>query len=184
LEGLGLVVVVIESHGLTTAQAEYHRVAPFDLDAAPSSRRRHLEEEDDLVGCVDPPLGFEPEVAPCLAPVGEPGGIALVPALDARVGDVVVVDLDVGIDQIPSRHAGSAEVLEGPADQLHVLFRHRSRSIPQLSGRAGKQIGYPLERPCQGNRTLEPLTYNSAARTPQDDADGLPSPKELSRHRH
>jgi hypothetical protein len=59
----------------------------------------------------------------------ESSGIASVAAIGARVGDVVVVGLNVGINRVPLLLAGSEEVLEGLAGELHVLPRHRPLSI-------------------------------------------------------
>jgi hypothetical protein len=56
------------------------------------------------------------------------------PAIDTSIGQVVVTDLDLGIDGLPQMLIGPQEVLDAPPHDLHVLLRHRPPSIhPRLS---------------------------------------------------
>jgi hypothetical protein len=47
-------------------------------------------------------------------PIGKPIDVPLVAPIGACVRDIVIVDLDFGIDAVPVRFPGPEEVLESP----------------------------------------------------------------------
>jgi hypothetical protein len=69
-------------------------------------------EHDDALACIEEVLRLHRVVRPRCAPVFEPARKASVAAVLTRVHDVVVVDLDLLVDDVPRRLPGRRQALE------------------------------------------------------------------------
>ena len=132
-------------------------VSPDDLDSAARARRMDFRVEDDVLPRVAQVAVGPAVVLPFLDPATEKLADAVKPAEDAEPRHVHAgrVDFDVRVEQVqPGRKArghlgrngvrvpcqrspngwSDVDALQGfvcPAHDLHVLLRHRPRSIPQ-----------------------------------------------------
>src|SRR6185295_15821859 len=141
-EGLLLVVVVPQPHDPAVAELAEDGVVSAKLDPALPPRDDHSEERDHLViarGKEFDPL--DPPTLPARVPAGQPFIEGVSPR---RFGDVLVVDLDLGINL---GRGGLVITIRGcfhpPTHHLHVLLRHRRRRrmaiAPSRVGNRGRR---------------------------------------------
>src|SRR3954452_10374584 len=117
-------VEVVEPHDLAVAELVHERVLPVDLDSASSPGGPHPQDRHHLVTRVDELLRLETPLRPRLAPVGQPLKEASVSAVAARIGDVVVLNHRLLVEQIPEDLALRDEAVEGLTHQLDGLLGH------------------------------------------------------------
>ncbi len=113
----------------------------------------HQRRRTPRVPSASSPTGF---------PVRLPANQALVSVVFARIRNVVISDLDPRVDECEcALKVAERRRLVGPAHDLHVLLRHRPRSI-RLSGLAGAS-GPASESPALKRRSNQPTKTNGAA---------------------
>src|SRR4051794_13770221 len=133
-EGLRLVVVVVDPRDLAVSESGDDGVLALDANATSAPSGPHNDERNDLIARVNEALKLHRVALEGLAPVRQPLGVPGEAVIGARILDVVVVDLNLTVDDIPKRPTGPVEMVMESAGDFDVLLRHRPRSIPQGSG--------------------------------------------------
>src|SRR4051812_29247837 len=133
-EGLRLVVVVVDPRDLAVSESGDDGVLALDANATSAPSGPHNDERNDLIARVNEALKLHRVALEGRAPVRQPLGVPGEAVIGARIRDVVVVDLNLTVDDIPKRPTGPVEMVMESAGDFDVLLRHRPRSIPQGSG--------------------------------------------------
>ena len=137
-EGLLLVVVVRDFFDLAGPQLANRRIVPGKLDAASLAPGTHQEQADGSVLAHRPDLHvLQAPTFPTLHPDPDPFADTVVSSVAPGIKtDVQVLYLNGGVhlseDRLPVV-AGlrPRKPFDKPTNYLHVLLRHRPRSIPQ-----------------------------------------------------
>src|SRR5437763_1152639 len=116
-------VEVVEPDDPPIAELVYERVLPVDLDAAPTPGGPHAHNRHHPVPGVDELRRLEAPLCPRLAPVGKPAAEPVMPAVVARVWDVVILDHRLLVEHFPEDLA-LCEALERFTHQRHVVLGH------------------------------------------------------------
>ena len=101
----------------------------LDANATSAPSGSHNNERNDLIASVNEALKLHRGVLEGLAPVRQPLREPGEAVIGARIRDVVVVDLNLTVDDIPKRLTSPVEVVMEAAGDFDVLLRHRLRSI-------------------------------------------------------
>src|SRR5436190_22359304 len=135
-EGFGPLFVGDHPDGLVIAIGPHRCDVVVDLYSAAAATPPRVDEDDDVAaGRLDELLGFEAEflegslqlsqdIAECIGPMEDTGRV------DDGGG---LMQLEVGGEVIEDDLTGPVERLEGRADSVDVLLRHRQRSISALT---------------------------------------------------
>src|SRR5512132_3704370 len=129
-EGLLSAAVIVESHAPAFSQRPHRTIDTFDIDATLASPGMNAENGDDALTSLDELLRIPTPAFPAALPVGLPTKQSFQPPVLTRLRYVVVVDLDLRVESFKGRFQVAAYVrVVGTAHDLHVLLRHRPRSI-------------------------------------------------------
>src|SRR3954447_16784962 len=129
------VIERLDSYDSPVADGPDLGMAAFELDARALALALVTDHDHNFVSGVDQLLEVEAVVIPSFGPLGEELDDAVVASID-RVLDPCLgigeVPLDLGGHAREDRfHVARSKRLSYAAHYLHVLLRHRPRSIPQ-----------------------------------------------------
>ena len=114
---------------LPSWKVETIRVLALDANATSAPSGPHNNERNDLIASVNEALKLHRGVLEGLAPVRQPLREPGEAVIGARIRDVVVVDLNLTVDDIPKRLTSPVEVVMEAAGDFDVLLRLARRSI-------------------------------------------------------
>src|SRR5215211_7329151 len=144
-EGFAWVPEPLEARCLPFADRPDGAVSALDLSPAAATASPHCGYHRDALACVDEALDVHAEVSDCVVElVGDRRK-----GLDAYPGStfegIAWIDpLDIGVQQVRLRWGGAGSPARvNPADELHVLLRHRL--LPQPHGFEG--LSFLQEQP-------------------------------------
>src|SRR5437764_13151227 len=121
-EGFVSVVEVVDPRDQAAAYPVDERVRAVDLDAAAAPLCLHPNKDHYRVAGVDELVQLDAPLSPRFSPVLKPPRQAVVSAVVALVGGVVVMNLDLGISRVPENLARRDQMSQHSLNKLHDLL--------------------------------------------------------------